>query len=258
MVYYNKPNGFMNLVSEKSVLLPSDWNIVVPLFQHNLLHFDDGIKIWAEEDIKDKVRGKNFVDIGMNYGAYTLMLHDMFEHCYGFEPNKHLYNIACGNIAMYDLSFKTTLYNYGLSDKEEVLQYVYVDEAGGGNMFIKPDSEDVSNKLYHKYDSYNVNFKHSDYFTVKKLDDFMIENIGFMKIDVEGFELNVLKGAEQTIVNSNYPMLLIESWDVSDNDTSVVKEGKKELHDTLMSYLTDHFGYTVINLFGENYLCEKQ
>lgn len=67
----------------------------------------------------------------MNYGQYIMLLHDAFDHCYGFEPNKHIYNIACANMALHNISYRTTLFNYGLSDKEDVLRYAYVDELGG-------------------------------------------------------------------------------------------------------------------------------
>ncbi len=45
---------------------------------------------------------------------------------------------------------------------------------------------------------------------VKKLDDFRFENpISFIKIDVEGHELEVIEGAIATI-NKNKPILLVE------------------------------------------------
>ena len=45
---------------------------------------------------------------------------------------------------------------------------------------------------------------------IKKLDDVKIVNkIGFIKIDVEGHELEVIEGAKNTIIN-NMPILLIE------------------------------------------------
>ncbi|HEY1790618.1 MAG TPA: FkbM family methyltransferase, partial [Verrucomicrobiae bacterium] len=44
---------------------------------------------------------------------------------------------------------------------------------------------------------------------VKRLDDFKLENIGFMKVDVEGFELEVLKGGAETIAR-HHPNIYIE------------------------------------------------
>jgi FkbM family methyltransferase len=47
---------------------------------------------------------------------------------------------------------------------------------------------------------------------IKKLDDFNFNNVGFIKIDVEGHELSVLYGAKSTI-ERNRPALLIEIED---------------------------------------------
>ena len=45
---------------------------------------------------------------------------------------------------------------------------------------------------------------------MKKLDDLKIENkIGFIKIDVEGHELEVIKGSSK-IISENMPILLVE------------------------------------------------
>ena len=45
---------------------------------------------------------------------------------------------------------------------------------------------------------------------VRRLDDFGLDEIGFIKIDVEGHELAVLEGARDTIVK-NSPIILVES-----------------------------------------------
>ena len=42
------------------------------------------------------------------------------------------------------------------------------------------------------------------------LDDFVCEEVSVMKIDVEGFEIRVLKGAERTIAIFGVGALLIE------------------------------------------------
>jgi hypothetical protein len=42
------------------------------------------------------------------------------------------------------------------------------------------------------------------------LDSLNLDNIGFIKIDVENNELQVLQGAIQTLERSNYPKILFE------------------------------------------------
>ena len=50
---------------------------------------------------------------------------------------------------------------------------------------------------------------HQQSTTTKRLDDFALGNVGFVKIDVEGHELAVLKGARQLLVDQR-PNLLVE------------------------------------------------
>ena len=45
-----------------------------------------------------------------------------------------------------------------------------------------------------------------------RLDDYEVHNVGFIKIDVEGHELAVLQGSEQTI-RASMPILLVEIED---------------------------------------------
>ena len=39
-----------------------------------------------------------------------------------------------------------------------------------------------------------------------------LNNIGFIKIDVEGFEKEVLEGSLETLMKNNYPPIVFESW----------------------------------------------
>ena len=47
-------------------------------------------------------------------------------------------------------------------------------------------------------------------FDLRKLDSFNLANIGFIKIDAESFEIEIIKGAIETLKNNNYPPLYIE------------------------------------------------
>ena len=72
---------------------------------------------------------------------------------------------------------------------------------------------------------------------VTTLDTFNLKNISFIKIDVEGYELNLLKGALNTI-EKNKPMIFIE---------------KKKDYDDLKNFLYD-LNYDIIEEFEKDTL----
>ena len=47
---------------------------------------------------------------------------------------------------------------------------------------------------------------------MRTLDSFHIDNISCIKIDVEGYEKQVLEGSLETLKRSHYPPILFESW----------------------------------------------
>jgi len=78
---------------------------------------------------------------------------------------------------------------------------------------------------------------------LKRLDDLNIENIGLIKIDVEGHEIHVLKGALETLKRNNYPPILFESWDEwRENHEHCIPASK--LRSELFQYLKE-LGYKI-------------
>ena len=55
----------------------------------------------------------------------------------------------------------------------------------------------------------HVDTKEPGLIPVGKLDDYQLKNVGYVKIDTEGFELNVLEGARQTLLE-NKPIIIVE------------------------------------------------
>jgi len=177
---------------------------------------------------------KDFIDIGAHIGTYSFLTAPHFNHVHSFEPNKEIYNYLCGNIALRNQSDKVDTYNLGLSNKEDELTYYKRSTDGGGNGFEDIKSTELS--------------KDVGKLKVKTLDSYNFNNIGFIKIDVEGHERSVLLGAKKTLKANNYPPILFESWTPGEHthhDIAYVTKLRKELFDTVKS-----FGYTITAFNG--------
>lgn len=134
------------------------------------------------------------VDVGANKGVYTYALSRLCPWVHAFEPNPAMYQLLQQRAPK-----NATTYPIALSNRTED---AYLRVPKGGHRGFSNQGASLS-----------VVKVSSDYVEVpvsaKRLDDMSIENIGFMKIDVEGFEREVLEGAVQTLQRDR-PTLLIE------------------------------------------------
>jgi len=153
---------------------------------------------WATNNFKNP--DKDFIDIGANMGSWTLTLAPHFKNTHAFECNKDTFYYLCANICLRGLSSKVDVHQMGLGSKTGSQTFYHRGMDGGGDGFellgdtidIKPEDRET--------------------ISICKLDDFNLTNVGFIKIDVEGFELDVLKGATKTLEDNDYPSFIFESW----------------------------------------------
>jgi len=83
----------------------------------------------------------------------------------------------------------------------------------------------------------------------KTLDSFNFENVDYIKVDVEGHELKVLKGAEKTI-KKYYPTITVEE----NGSAEIWKKGVK---DEALNYLKQ-LGYVIVDKVGQDYIMVKK
>jgi FkbM family methyltransferase len=135
------------------------------------------------------------VDVGANYGLYTYCLSKHYRQVVAFEPNRR----ASELIAAWG-SPRVRLEHFGLSSSAGVAT-LFIPVSGGVEMrgwaSLDPDNCPGAERL----ERLEVE--------LRTLDSFALADVGFIKIDVEGHELDVLRGAAATIAASR-PHLMIE------------------------------------------------
>jgi len=171
---------------------------------------------------------KTLIDVGAEDGNYSMLLD--FKENYCFEPNKHMCCLIYTNMYMKNKVCNTHVYNCGCGDKEEDVVFNGFSEIGGGNY------GDSMSRLLDK--SYSTMHK-------MVIDDLKIKNVGLIKTDTEGFDLQVLKGSIQTIKDNNYPPILFECWKVGYLGMT------QEKHDEIFDFLKK-LGYTIFEYWGDD------
>jgi FkbM family methyltransferase len=157
-------------------------------------------------------RGDVILDIGANIGFHSLYFAELTGssgRVYSFEPIKINYEAFEANLLL-NVFPQITPVNLALGDENKV-------------MYIHIDSESKNPGTFNLFSSEQGNVE----IQLKKGDDFLsaknIETIDFIKIDVEGFEPEVIKGLTTTIRKSN-PIIVFEydnEYQTRNNDSSL-------------------------------------
>ena len=126
-------------------------------------------------------------DIGSNTGHFTNMLSKISNKVYSFEPINYLFKSQ--KYLFKNSNVKN--FNCALGSKKQ------------RRKFYIPINNDPESSLIKKKNSKIINVD------VNKGDDLLKKKIDFIKIDVEGVELDVLIGLKK-IIKKSRPLLLIE------------------------------------------------
>jgi len=135
----------------------------------------------------------NSLDVGAYKGVYTYFISKYSKIVYAFEPNPKSYKILKKIV-----NKNVKVFPYALSDKSSS-DFLKIPKGKKGYSNQGGSIRDV--KLDKNFGKLKVE--------TKKIDDLKLKNIGFIKIDAEGVELQVLKGAKK-LIKKYKPTLLIE------------------------------------------------
>ena len=131
------------------------------------------------------------VDVGMCVGAFTVAIRQCLPNCrvIGFEPYPPAWDYLEHNVGkMKDVEIR----HLALSDRAGQVSLSYP------NALVRLGNSSIYGDGINAYDA-----------PTARMDDEIHEPVCFLKIDVEGAELDVLRGAEQTLT-TYHPVTMIE------------------------------------------------
>ncbi len=148
--------------------------------------------------VADYIKGKDFIDGGAFIGDSAFMFEKFYKPnmVYTFEPLKINFDYINQTIKMNDLKHVTPVMS-GIGDKEEESEISYNPEGLSGSSIIIKNKNNLTQKI-----------------NVTTIDNFVSKNnlnLGLIKLDVEGFESNVIKGAAESIKKYR-PVMLISIY----------------------------------------------
>ena len=195
-------------------------------------------------------KGDVVIEAGGNIGAHTVPLAKMVGssgRVITFEPQRLVFQQLCGNLALNSLSNVEALnVAVGAAPGEIIVPHLPPDQATNfGGLGLGE-------------------YKRGERRTVVTLDSLELKSCRLLKIDVEGMELGVLRGARQLIAH-NRPILYIEN-DREDRSAALIEHiqehGYRLFWHTPAMFSPDNYFQNEKNAFGRivsvNMLCVHQ
>lgn len=173
------------------------------MIQHQGIYFPDGEKhlpAWMDQagEIVDgkgtyqikKLRAavgackqrRVAIDVGGHVGLWSMQLAKQFEHVHAFEPVAE--HRAC--FALNVVAANVTLHECALGEREGSVA-IHTAPTSSGDSWVSGEGE----------------------IPMRRIDDYGFENVDLVKIDTEGFELFVLRGAEEMLKRCR-PVVIVE------------------------------------------------
>lgn len=164
------------------------------------------------------------IDIGANIGLTSCQTGELFEEIHMFEPNPCCYKIAEVNMEISLPNKNYEIYPYGLGQSNGLFNLT-VPKNNWGGAFIKDNLNSYNDQNIVNKDGYKY-FNDSNYFNVNiriesaenELSKILLSlekkkrYKGVIKIDVEGYELIIIKELAKAITKNIKLFIIFESW----------------------------------------------
>jgi FkbM family methyltransferase len=165
------------------------------------------------------------IDIGANIGLTSCQSGSNFKEVHMYEPNPLCCHILAVNVELALSKANSTIYPFGLGEKEKRVELT-VPKHNWGGAFVNDESNSYSQKMLASKDGFQ-SIDRNNYFSIDvKINNATVElktlfeklskkNLkrGVIKIDVEGYEPEVLRGIARALPESCSVYIVFESWD---------------------------------------------
>ena len=203
-----------------------------------------------------KKKGLNDINVLLDVGAHEGESINLFEsnfninEIYSFEPSPISYKILTQNINKKKKYYKTKIFleNVALGSKHEKIFIKHTSESSSSTIReLNTNSKYFKKKFFFLKDIKNQNLYKkiqvqqiliSNYIEKKN-----IKSIDFMKIDTEGYELEVLKGAQKILYKTKYVLfehhyddMIVKNYFFSDINKFLKENNFKQLYKSKMPF----------------------
>ena len=186
----------IGLFKNKSLFLPESWGDKVIKGDHESEIIEVMKSIIGESEV--------FYDVGAHYGWFTIAWLCLGgKYVEAFEPSKENISIITKTLEMNSLTNNVRLHNCALGESiNNGFLKLYPGDSSRNYISKQKDDQSVPEEPIHIDSIDNM------------LNDIGLKNPDLIKIDVEGFEIEVLYGAKKLLKNLS-PKLVIEIHDAT-------------------------------------------
>jgi FkbM family methyltransferase len=187
-------------------------------------------------------------DVGANIGDYAKEILETLGNgvdIYCFEPSRKTFGMLSANLAEHP---NARLLNHGLGAKESAAT-LYYDAVGSG----------IASVYNRKLDHFGISFADSETVRLKTLDGFCaeekIDRVNFLKLDVEGHELDVLKGGAGLLSSGSVDFIQFEFGGCNIDSRTYFQDFFYALNPRYRMYRVLGSGIAPVNVYKERHEC---
>jgi len=197
--------------------------------------------------LKNESKQPVIFDVGANHGQYATELikhfRDIDYTIYSFEPSAKSYAILQTNIAGNN---RIHTFPFGFSNEEKEIK-----------LFMAADNSAIASVYDRRLEHFDIAMDVQEVIRVTTLDTFCsqnnIGNIDFLKIDVEGHELEVFKGAAGMIKKGNIKYIQFEFGGCNIDSRTYFQDFFYLLRDKYYFYRIFRDGFSPITDYKEEF-----